>query len=452
MDTMGVLELLSLRDKKVTNGVNPNIDMSGGYCLKQMRTGAGQLLSVRMPLRVFGGNGSGQSGEVLEKIVEYVLHECVVAIDDVEQKVRLIEHGAFCMPTRFEVQQHYYAGTDAECSIQGYAEILEINNPPKDKHGLVYIRYLTNQGYTIVEIDDLSAAKTHQNLLWNITSLTPEIKKNYSWIKRVVVCNGLRPWVYSYGGMDIIEDFALPYELTNDPVYAFGQRFVLYDEHDLPRIATCMGTRLLREKIKTSNAETTYSFRRIAYFSDGSTYEIPLPDSHTIQNPHTSITPRVQRPRVLRSDELWIDDAIKQFESLLTGSRDKITVRFTNGDVFVGKVSKPLKARTSLKSKQDTSKLRLKNETNRKSVTAQGKYYASATSKKQKQTMKGWFDFVPTKELPDVFAAIIDSARKKKIELTCIVLHKYTKGEYSRTQKVDKKWAGVFYIPTIGEH
>ena len=97
-------------------------------------------------------------------------------------------------------------------------------------------------------------------------------------------------------------------------------------------------------------------------------------------------------PRPINENEEWIAKAISDFYQLLSGKKTSFSVKFTNGDEFVGKI-KPAS----------------------KSPCAEGRYNLKVTMKGE--VLEGYVDFKPKPEAPDIVKAVTVNYEKKGIEV-----------------------------------
>ncbi|KKR34641.1 MAG: hypothetical protein UT67_C0010G0013 [Candidatus Magasanikbacteria bacterium GW2011_GWA2_40_10] len=58
----------------------------------------------------------------------------------------IVLHGAFGWATKYEIVQHKYEHTDCEERIQGFAEVLEIKNPPTPKGSILIHIFWNGRG------------------------------------------------------------------------------------------------------------------------------------------------------------------------------------------------------------------------------------------------------------------------------------------------------------------
>lgn len=70
----------------------------------------------------------------------------------------IVRHGSYGTESKYEVIQHNYICTDCEDSVQGFAEVLEIKNPPLGKSGNVIHIFWGGIGETYFEFEKLRDA------------------------------------------------------------------------------------------------------------------------------------------------------------------------------------------------------------------------------------------------------------------------------------------------------
>ncbi|MEK7126125.1 MAG: hypothetical protein AAB835_01370, partial [Patescibacteria group bacterium] len=197
-------------------------------------------------------------------------------------------------------------------------------------------------------------------------------------------------------------DYAFPDGLQDDAVFRFGRQFVVTDYESIPVVKTCMGTRFVKRKdLSYPYTEGQY---RLVYWSDGSMWN---------ENSYRSAV-----PRALEQGEVWIVDAIRQFNTLLAGKSTEFSINFTNGNKFVGKVVR----------------------TEHRAPCAEGRYDLVVHIKDEKP-LKGWTDFNPTKDYPD----IVQGVTKKYAEKGKVVERVEVKSQ--KAVKGGQRWSGVFLNP-----
>ena len=102
---------------------------------------------------------------------------------------------------------------------------------------------------------------------------------------------------------------------------------------------------------------------------------------------------------------------------MLSGKKTSFSVKFTNGDEFVGKI-KPVS----------------------KSPCAEGRYDLKVTIKGG-EVLEGYVDFKPKPEASDIVKAVMVNYEKKGIEVEKVEV------VGSKVAHGGKKWAGVYYQP-----
>lgn len=358
----------------------------------------------------FGSRTYGEAkipgGQVVEfccrwkeaEAVRGFLQENVYSIDIPTTGQVNVPHGGYGVYTRYNVTQHEYAGGGG-----GYIEVLEIVNPPDNRCGFVIHEYRSYQGRVFTEwktVEEACAA-------WEQGcggGETGEIFATLPGYKRRVPCGYLRPWFYAVGDELLMGDYAFPEGLQDDPVYRVGDRFVVYDENDKPMIKTCMGTRA--RKVKREHYPYREYLSRIVYWHDGTLWS---DDSSIFYS-------RCRQPRPLRHDELWVDEAMAQFEKLLTGASDTFVIPFTNGRKFVGRIV------------EDKSHKHC----------AAGTYSLSVTLGSGK-VVTGAQEFVPTAEDPDIVTYVTKRFAEHHKTVERIEVVKFTK------DRGGQEWGGVFF-------
>lgn len=79
-----------------------------------------------------------------------------------------VSHGSYVWPSRYEIVQHEYVCTDCEAPIQGFAEVLEVRDPPSRRKGSIIHIFWEGKGYTYFEFDRLADAINAYRVTKNI--------------------------------------------------------------------------------------------------------------------------------------------------------------------------------------------------------------------------------------------------------------------------------------------
>ena len=350
----------------------------------EAKTGEGQIVSL-----------SCRPDEI-DEVKEFFRSKVCNVMSPETSKVK--GKGGFHQYTRYDIYQHCYAGGS------GYIEVLEIKNPPENSCGFIINEYKPYDRSFFTEWETVKDAEVAFNSLWG-SCANDEVFPKMNGFKRLVYCNELTPWFYAVGEEEIIGDYAFPQGLQDDPVYRVGKKFVVYDQvNKISKIKTCMGARVFLSK----DAQNPHrvSHHRFVYWDDGSMY-----DGSYCYSEHP--------PRPVKENEEWITKAIGDFYQLLSGEKTSFSVKFTNGDEFVGKI-KPAS----------------------KSPCAEGRYDLKVTIKGG-EVLEGYVDFKPKPEAPDVVKAVIVNYEKKGIEVEKVEV------VGSKVARGGKKWAGVYFLPAI---
>lgn len=356
------------------------------YTFSEGKTGIGQLLEITC------------CREDVEEVKRFLV-EKVRTINIPTTKESTVSHGGFSKPTRFNVIQHKYAGSDAECTEQGYWEVLEIHNPPDGRCGFVLHTYSTLKGsvfYEFVSLEDVIEA-------WGSSHDSEGLKKEKCFIRRVE-CGYFTPWFYAAGDQFLKGDFVFPDIIDEeDPAFRFGRKFIVEDDFDgFPAVKTCIGSRLIERQVDYYGREKKKYL--LVYWDDGTAWN---------EYAHS------KKPRPLDESELWIQETIDQFREFLAGKQTEITIEFRDGSRFVGK----FKSR------------------NGKSHNAGGRYEAQLTLENGKR-VKGEIDFEPTPEIPTVEKLLHQQAKERGHEIASIDFLAKVRGV-----RGEKKWAGVYSPP-----
>ncbi len=356
------------------------------YTYGEVRTGIGQLVEFSCP------------PDLKDKVKEF-FRDHIRTISLPTTGVLNISHGAYGRYTRYDMIQHKYAGGGT-----GFIEVLEIRNAPDNRCSFVIYQYHRYGKSEFTEWETLEDAKMAWEKYWGSHDNTvhfPEAKGFKRWID----CGALTPWFYAIGDEELIADYSLPYGLEDDPVYRIGRVFVVMDNENIPHIKTCMGTRFMTRR-KNDNSRETVNYR-IVYWHDG-----------TIWN-ESSYEAKNHLPRELKSGELWITEAISQFQEILAGNKTDFVINFTDRHKFIGKVI----------------------EVDKKVSSPEGNYLIAATFKdKQTKQEVGWVnDFVPTPEYPDIVQYVTAKYKEKGKEIERIEVKEV------KVKTNGKKWQGVFF-------
>lgn len=365
--------------------------------------------------------GHYECGEARTLLGELVRFECVPGSRDEVRaalgkarsvsvphtKSVLVEHGGYGMYSRYDVKQHKYGGGQGEDGSYAYLEILEIRDPPDGRHGIVIHESGTHLGggSLFTEWETLGDARKAFEKHWCKGS-SKEVAK-LPGFKRLVVCGPLAPWFYAMGDEELKGDFALPYGIEDDPVFRFGRKFVVGDDGSV-EVKTCLGARFIErepeDRLYGGSRPRDKERFRIVYWDDG-----------TFLN--ESLSPKADA-RPLEDGELWITEAVAKFKEALSGKRTEFSIDFLDGTKFVGKV-RQAKARKA---------------------TSEGRYFLEVLVRGEKKARKGWVDFAPTPEHPDVASFVRDKMEaggKQTVDRVEVVRSEPAKG--------GKKWHGAFY-------
>ncbi len=234
--------------------------------------------------------------------------------------------------------------------------------------------------------------------------------------KRVVQCQLLTPWFYAVGDQALVGDYAFPDGLQDDPVFSIGKRFVVTDWEGKVSIKTCLGCRFLNYKEKGGTGDRFQErqvVKRVVYWNDGTTWA---------DNPGSKSADK--EPRPLRDDELWVSEALAQFQAFLSGEITNFSITLIGGQKFIGKLV------------TDKTKAHL----------AEGRYLASVVVSDRAEPLSGTVDFLPTPELPDVVSFIQSNMKLKpgqtieRIEIKDIKPPDVLPKDYKA-----RRWSGVFF-------
>ncbi len=300
-----------------------------------------------------------------------------------EQHEVNMEHGGYGRYSRYEVAQHEYAGGDNEVG-GGYYEILEVADPPADRHPIVSYGYMyTGQRAEsfFVEWESVEAARRDMG---TEASTKLHTKKHFQdalpeGAIRLVECGYLQPWFYAVGNQKLVGDYTLPDHLAEDPVYRFGREFVVPEDQTFLKrdgqtntMKVCMGVARLetkRPEYPYGTSESEADVTRIVQWHDGST---------TVIND----TAQVEAiPRAAQPGELWVADAQREFDRMLNADVSRFEIKFADGGKFIGRY---VEAPTGPKE------------------TPAGMYSVEVTFSDGRKPAGGWIDFEPSEEHPSL--------------------------------------------------
>lgn len=359
----------------------------GSYRYGEGRTITGQMVEFSCPV------------DDVEQVSEF-LRTHVRRIDIPTTGRVNVPHGGYGQYTRYEIVQHRYAGGgyDGNC---GYIEVLEIKNSPDERWGIVINEYTSRNGSVFTEWESVEDARSAFEKFWG-SHETAEKFPELPGFKRRVICSALTPWFYAIGDEELLGDYAFPEGLQDDSVYRFGRQFVVFDKDDVPEIKTCMGTRFVSGK-RDRHPYDEYHYR-LVYWDDGSVWD---------ESMNRSSSP----PRPVEEGEMWITEAVQQFKQLLAGRNTRFEIDFTNGNKFIGRLI----------------------ETKPRTPRVEGNYLVVIRLKGERKSRKGWVDFKPSIEAPDIVKYVTQAYAKLGQEV------EYVRIEDSDTKKGGRKWSGAFF-------
>lgn len=238
----------------------------------------------------------------------------------------MISHGSYGQPSRYNIKQHKYgAGQSEDCDAFRYVEVLEIMQPPDERHPIV-IHDRSNKGGFFSEWETRAQAMKAYDKIWEChdeRSYFGPIKDRWEKIrrlpgfKRIVECGAMQPWFYAIGEEVLVGDYAFPHGLQDDPVFRFGVKFAVKGKGEGWRIKTCMGARYFEKE--SDYRPYQKERKRFVYWDDGTHWE------------EGDGSPT---PRPAEEGELWIAEAMEQFRQLLSGPKTHFEIPFANGMVF----------------------------------------------------------------------------------------------------------------------
>lgn len=373
------------------NATQTKTDRFSSYMYSEGKTGFGQLIEFTC-----------RSNEAEQ--VKQFLADNVRTIDIPVTGRVSVGHGAYGRYTRYDIQQHKYAG-GGHGGCGGYIEVLEIKDSPDKRCNAVIYEYNSGQGHIRSSFTEWNTIKNAITAFEKSRSFPDKFSELDGFIRRVN-CGLLTPWFYAIGEQQLVGDYALPEGLQDDPVYKLGKIFVVMEE-DLPVVKTCMGTRFVEgKKLDNYYSSSIYGkpyYYRLVYWNDGSIWK----EGHDRT-----------LPRPLEEQDMWILDAINQFKALLAGKKTNFTINFLDGKKFVSQLVEPKQKKSS----------------------PEGDYYIVVHLKNKREPLKGWVtDFKPSQEAPNIIDQITQKfeSRGKTVERIEITKKK--------VKKNGQRWAGVFH-------
>ncbi len=317
-----------------------------------------------------------------------------------------VAHGGYGRYSRFNITQHKYAG-GGHPGCGTYIEILEIQNPPDGRCGIVLhqdIRDYHHYGSTFWEFESIDDVLAIWDQVWYVSADSDSKISKSKGFKRKVSCGGLSPWFYAIGDQALFGDYAYPNHIGDDPIYRPLQKFVVCDEEDFPVIKTCMGccqvTREMPNYGSGCGGSPKKKEYRVVYWDDGTVYD---------EQRHS------KKPRPLTEKDIFAQEAVNQLKSCLAGRKREFVIHLSDGNRFTCKLQ-PMHKGKHLSS---------------------GTYFARAIMKGG-ESKAGCFEFTPTSEFPTVEHFLQHKGVK---EIQALKFQQGTGGK--------KKWVGVFPAPHL---
>jgi hypothetical protein len=372
------------------------LDKFSSYRWGEGVTGGGQVVSFTCP-----------PDDVT--LVREFLKEHVRSLDILVTGQVNVQHGCYGRYTRYDVVQHKYVG-----GRHGFLEMIEIRSPPDDRCGFVLYEDQGFYGSFFTEWESVETASVAFEKHWSGGSKLRKQLSAEPGFKRLVECGRLMPWFYAIGDQVLLGDYAFPEGLQDDPVYAFGKRFVVFNQEGYPSIKTCMGTRFINQKENRSDHEP-HTCYRLVYWHDGTVWD------ESYQHRWWMMNDKSNPPRPILDEELWVTEAVEKFYEFISGKTTEFSFNLLNGDKFVGKLAKSKGHK----------------------VTSEGSYYVTVHHKGKTEPEKGKVDFKPTAKYPDLISYVTAGLKNRipdleieRIDVKC-----------NSVEKGGKKWSGVFFSP-----
>lgn len=343
-----------------------------------------------------------ESGDERRAEIRKFIEENVFIVRSPVIKKTQVSHGGYVGYSRYKIKQLKYAGGG-----MSFIEAIEVKNAPDGKACFILHEYLGK--YTrFSEWNSRKELTDAFERYWSGTDDNGAVLKKLPGFKRLVFCGSMTPWFYAIGHEVLRGDYAVSSGLEDDPCFRLGQRIAVEELNGKVNIKTCMGCRFIERKQDFHPYGT--EIMRLIYLDDGEVLCVYL--SASFENGWCNAGGK--RIRLMQEGEIWILDAMNKFLKLLQGFSQGFQLKFADGRTFSGKVSS--------KGKQIPS--------------VEGKYNLKVTME-DGEVRKGWVQFTPTLECPD----IIQSIRKR-----------LTSGSMRKLEVLDiepvhdgKKWSGVFY-------
>jgi len=193
-----------------------------------------------------------------------------------------VSHGGFTGYSRFDITRHDYAANQ-----EGFVAVLEIHEPPDNRHGIVLYEYNSHPHpdsrlmVAFTEFKTVEDAKAALSKICSLGGSEERLPKLRGFIRRVV-CGSLTPWFYAVGNEELIGDYTLPARVQDDPFFRLGQRFVVEDGQGGSQVKTCLGTRFFEHSPRSEyGGRDETQFFRLVYWDDGTLWDerrkIPVP-------------------------------------------------------------------------------------------------------------------------------------------------------------------------------
>lgn len=335
-----------------------------------------------------------------------------------------VEHGGYGRYSRYNLEQVDYGGGQNEAG-GGYYEILNILDAPDGRCPVVSHGYYASGEHVsgfFAEWESVEAAKDHwdktgRSRIVTLKSFEDVEDKVVPGLIRTVDTGYLSPWFYATGNASLVEDYAFPEHLAQDPTYTFGRQFLVPKESEksgqiLRSLKTCMGCAVEERSVRKRHdrfsegreGQSTKS-HRVVQWHDGTVTEL------------SPSTPSDLIPTALTEEDAWVTDAQRRFVEMLSGQTLGFEVSFADGGKFVGKYVPPPESPKPM---------------------AAGNYYVTA-SLDDGTAIEGWVDFTPTTECPTLALYVKDKLNKEGKSAVTINVGKESK------KPGGIKWQGVYH-------
>lgn len=266
--------------------------MTGTSVIFEVRTAAGQLLSIRC---------SPDDREAVQRVLETQVAR--ISLPTSRGVKTNVSHGGYGRYSRYDVEQLHYAGAGSS-----YIEALVIKDAPEGRAQFV-----------------LHESRPEDSHFWEFNTRKGLVKTFESWwgsvvsrrgrardVIREVRCGSCSPWFYAVGDQEVVGDIVVPSAgILADPYYTNHRRFLVRDTAGLFQ---------MKRVLCVHQCERG---RRVTWY-DGTYWD------EWTGGPS---------PQPMDEGEPWIQEAMDRFRELLAGGRTSFVIPFVDGVKFTGRIS-----------------------------------------------------------------------------------------------------------------